>query len=207
MSEAKASPEEDCITELARCEEAGGSLEFWEKLAAFRHKDTEEARAEQELRQRIRAESEKYLFTPVSQWPEMRINWDLSRESQRFSLDGYALASYSKPRFDRDHPEGFILGWVPLLDFDAKLCASNHRTEEELWTVGRALTVAELIVYLSEGRPISPPAVRVADSEICLLGGNHRYAVAKAIGETELPIHALPGQRDLLESLLPVTWV
>lgn len=191
---------------LAAAKETGCSLESVEKLVALRYKDSDEARVRRELQYRIRAESEQYLLAPVSAWPEIKINWDLSQESQRLSLD-YSQAFYTKPRFDRDYPEGFQLGWVFLSDFDAKLCAYNHRTEEQLWTVGDVSKLANLIVYLSQGRPVSPPAVRVNEKrELVLLGGNHRYAVAKAIGESTLPIHALPEHKDLLESLLPVRW-
>jgi hypothetical protein len=191
---------------LAEAEETGRSLESVEKLVAWRYKDSDEARARRELQDQIRAESEQYLLAPVSAWPEIKIKWDLSQESQHLSLD-HSQAFYTRPRFDRDYPEGFLLGWVSLRDFDAKLCAFNHRTEEQLWKVGDVFKLANLIVYLSQGRPVSPSAVRVTEQrELFLLGGNHRYAVAKAIDESALPIHALPGQKELLESLLQVRW-
>lgn len=177
-------------------------LSLVEKLAVLRGRDLAEFRAIAELQRRISVESEKYLKSPVSEWPKIELHWDLSRESQRYSLDGN-----TKEEFDRRYPLGFCLGNVLLQDLDDRLCAFNHRTEAQLWEVGNPFSLAKLIIYLSEGRPISPPAVQVINrNEIFFLGGNHRYAVAKAIGETKLPIYVEPEHKEAIDSLLSINW-
>lgn len=182
-------------------------MALWEMKAVLQGKDLAVVRSEVELGLRIHAESEKYLMAPVSKWPNIVLNWDTSKDSQRFSLDGYSLDATSLAEFHKFYPHGFCLGRVVLEEFDKQLCGWTRREGEELWTVGMATKLACLIVYLSEGRPISPPFAKPLPSkEIILGGGNHRYAIAKAIGEVEIPIHVLPEDKEQIESLVSVTW-
>lgn len=94
-----------------------------------------------------------------------------------------------------------------LLDFDKVLCHFNRREEGELWKVGDSGKLAFLIVYLSENKPISPPFIKPNNhSEIYFVGGNHRYAIAKALGEDEIPIYVVHSDKDAISKLLPVRW-
>ena len=68
---------------------------------------------ERNLHARILKESEKYWDTPVSSWPKIIFNWDVSRSSQRFALDGVGESDFQKY-----YPDGFILGYVLLTEFD-----------------------------------------------------------------------------------------
>ncbi|MDE4454154.1 hypothetical protein [Psychrobacter sp. DAB_AL62B] len=112
-------------------------------------------RANKALRLKILEKSDQYIETPFSEWPVIYFNWDLSKQGQRFSLDGEKEAGF-KIRY----PEGFLLGTVALTSFDEKLCYFSRRNEGELWSVGSKNDLAYLIVYLSEKRPISPPLVK-----------------------------------------------
>jgi len=162
----------------------------------------EEYRAKRSLFQRLSKESEKYIDTPSSEWPPIKFNWDLSLESQRHSLDGVSLE-----KFAEYYPAGFLLGFVTLQDFDKKLCHYSRRDEGELWKVGSQNNLASLIVYLSEGRPISPPLVKPLESgEVIFNGGHHRYAIAKEIGEHVIPIHIQPEYRERIDEILHVRW-
>jgi len=173
-----------------------------EKLAAFRRKDQPEYLEEKKLRERISTEAERYFNLPVSAWPKITMNWDTSKESQRYSLDAICEAL-----FNFRYPQGFCLGYVSLAELDKKLCKWSHRDDSELWTVGFPSRLAYLIVYLSEGRSISPPFVRpFSHNELIFGGGHHRYAIVKAIGETEVPIHVLPEDKEQVGALLSVRW-
>lgn len=133
----------------------------------------------------IRNKAEKVRNIPVEDWPTIKINWDLSKEAQRFCCDGM-----KQEEFERFYPEGFYVYWVCLNDFDSVLCHYSRRDEGELWAVGLQSKLAEMIIYLSEGHPVSPPLAvpNEYSDEIILSGGHHRYAVAKAIGEKRIPI-------------------
>lgn len=180
-----------------------GEMTFDEACAVMRGKDLQEYRKKKELRHRIDSESQKYMLAPVSDWPTIKINWDVSINSQRFSLDGVSLEDFQK-----FYPQGFCLGWVALDAFDRILCHFSRRDDGELWKVGFQSRLAYLIVYLSEGRPISPPLAKPLPSkEIILCGGHHRYAIAKAIGESEIPIHVDPEHKEEFDSLIKVKWI
>ena len=172
-------------------------------LVVMRGKELKGYSRERALRRRIEIDSQRYLEAPISEWPPIVFNWDLSRESQRFSKD-----CVSSEEFYKSYPEGFCLGSVGLADFDQRLCYFSQRKDRELWAIGDPFKLAYLIVYLSEGRPISPPFVRpLSNREIVIEGGHHRYAVAKAIGETEIPVYVTPRHKRDLDTLLSVTWI
>lgn len=147
----------------------------------------------------IRAKAEKVRNLPPEKWPEIKINWDLSRESQRFCLDGV-----KKEEFEEYYPNGFSTYWVCLDGFDNVLGNYSRRDDGELWSVGCQSKLAAMIIYLSEGHPISPPKASYVKetNKIILSGGHHRYAVAKAIGEEEIPICVDEENRIEVERLL-----
>ena len=180
-----------------------GGLTMDGNLVVMRSKELGGYGRERALRRRIESDSQRYLETPISEWPPIVFNWDLSKESQRFSKDGVSSEEFSKT-----YPHGFCLGYVSLVDFDQRLCFFSRRKDRELWTIGDPYKLAYLIVYLSEGRPISPPFARpVPGNEIVIDGGHHRYAVAKAIGEPEIPLYVSPRHKEGLDSLLNVKWI
>ncbi|VAW78682.1 hypothetical protein MNBD_GAMMA13-1653 [hydrothermal vent metagenome] len=178
-------------------------LTFEETLAVMRGENLEEYRKEASLKAKIRDESEALIDSPINQWPQIKINWDISVESQGFCFDGV-----SEKDFNENHPEGLLLGYVSLEDFDKKLCHYSRRDEGELWELGCQRKLAYLIVYLSEGRPISPPVVKpVENGEVIFIGGHHRYAVAKAIGENKIPIYVCPENKLGIDKIVNVEWV
>lgn len=182
-------------------EDKGMSLQ--ELLAVINGEDAVRVNEEAKLRSRIFEESQKYVRLPVEYWPEINMNWDVSETSQRFTLDGE-----SEDNFKKYYPEGFLLGYVSLSDMDNILHHFSRRDEGELWEVGCEFKLARLIVYLSEGRSISPPLVKpIENGEVILQGGHHRYAIAKVIGEKRIPIHVEPKYKTQLDDLLAVEWI
>ena len=174
-----------------------------EILATINGRSLEEYRREMDFRNEIHAKSLKYLNKNSSEWPPINFNWDVSIESQRFSLDGT-----KKEEFLKYYPEGFSLGYVALSELDSVLCHYSRRDEGELWELGCSSKLASLIVYLSEGHPIAPPLVKPLEdcSEVIFQGGHHRYAIAKEIGERNIPIHVEPQFKNKIDLLLKVSW-
>lgn len=163
----------------------------------------ESYRSKKILHSRISSEANQYIETDSSDWPPITFNWDLSKEGQRFSLDGE-----NESNFKTHYPEGFILGKVELHDLNSKLCHFSRRDKGELWTVGCKSSLAYLIVYLSEKRPISPPLVKPhLMGEVMLMGGHHRYAIAKEIGEKYIPIYVEPKYRKEIDKLMEIDWI
>lgn len=151
----------------------------------------------------ISKKAKKYKNKPVEDWPPIVINWDLNPSNQRFCLDGC-----TQKEFDSVYTEGFILGWTKLNDFDKHLCHYSRRDDGELWKVGDKSKLAEMLVYLSEGHPISPPLAKYNDEShlIIFWGGHHRYAVAKAINENMILICILPEEKSKINRLINVNW-
>lgn len=173
-----------------------------ELLAVISGDDLKEYRVEKAIRMRMIEESKKYEGTPSSEWPAIEFNWDLSQEGQRFSLDGTSANDFLKY-----YPNGFLLGSVNLQEFDKKLCHYSRRDEGELWEVGFSDKLARLIIYLSEGRKISPPLVKPLKSgEVIFNGGHHRYTIAKELSVQSIPIHVQPEYKPEIDSILVVEW-
>jgi len=156
-------------------------------------------RTQRAFKNDIRDKAETVRNLTAEKCPEIKINWDLSRASQRFCCDGL-----KKEEFEKYYPKGFFTYRVCFGDFDSVLGNYSRRDEGELWSVGCKSKLAEMIIYLSEGYPISPPKASYVKetNKIILSGGHHRYAVAKAIGEKEIPICVDEDNKLEIERLL-----
>jgi hypothetical protein len=174
-----------------------------EMLAVLNEDNLQEYREKRKVSDRIYDESRKYINTSPDTWPDISIHWDLSKESQLFSLDGC-----SDDEFSNQCPNGFVLGFVELEKFDQLLCIHNRRDVGELWGVGCKSKLAYLIQYLSEKKPISPPLVHPLENcQLAFLDGNHRYAIAKAIKVREIPIYVKPEFQRQISEIIPIRWV
>lgn len=175
---------------------------FEERLAVLNGEDLECFRRKTALRTELSAEARKYIDCPPNKWPPLIFNWDLNSESQCLSLDGVKPAD-----FNCQYPEGFQLGWVDFAEFDAKLCHFSRRDgNEELWALGRKSNLAYVIAYLAKGFPMTPPLVGINSTrELCLCGGHHRYAAAKATQCIEiLPIYFEASNYDAINNIVAV---
>ena len=171
--------------------------------------DLGEMRAERAVREHVQQESEAYLGLMPEAWPALTWNWDFSAEAQRYVHDG------ASPRnFAASYPAGLRLGWVRIEQFDAKLSHFNRRDGlGELWEVGDQRKLADAIAYSRQGRPLTPPMVAPLRTdkggcaiEVYLVGGNHRYTVAKFSGVVDMPIYVDPELADAVAAIVPVRW-
>lgn len=176
---------------------------FGEAVAHFHGEALAEFRQRQIRQEQSIIQAKQVVGLPPSEWPALTFNWDTSTPSQCHSLD-----STSPESFQALYPKGVTLGWVSLSDFDEKLCHFSRRdTLKELWGSGFKDKLAGMIVYLSRGGAISPPLLKpLKTGEVVLMGGNHRYAVAKAVGILEIPIYVAPEHQEAVAQIVPVRW-
>ena len=174
-----------------------------EVLAVLAGHDLHVFRAERIECDMIAKDAKRYKRIDPSEWPSLDFNWDFSPEAQRFALDGCTAECFAK-----DYPRGLRLGWAVLEEFDAKLSRQNRRDRDELWDVGDEDKLTWAIEYIRRGKPITPPLVAALtqNEQVCLVGGNHRYTVAKFSSQSELPIYVDPDEAEAVNALVTVRW-
>ncbi|MDE1334042.1 transcriptional regulator [Vibrio vulnificus] len=161
--------------------------------------DYNRAKAE---REKMHTKAKEFYNKQPKDWPAIEFNWDYRLESQRYCFDGM-----SQPDFNETYPNGLVLGHMPLKEFDKYLCHYSRRDGDELWELGCQSKLAEMIVYLSEGKPITPPIIKpVENNEVIFQGGHHRYAVAKAIELQEISIYAYAENIEELNRFMNIRW-
>ncbi|WP_305374300.1 ParB/Srx family N-terminal domain-containing protein [Photobacterium leiognathi] len=173
-----------------------------ELAQAFGYDSAEHYQLSFEENERVFNKSKDLYNTPPEEWPAIKFNWDYCSESQRYCFDGL-----SQSEFEKCYPDGLVLGHMPLKVFDKYLCHYSRRDGDELWELGSQSKLAKMIVYLSEGRPISPPIIKPVDNKkVMFQGGHHRYAVAKAIGIKEISLYAYPEHVEKLNKSMKICW-
>ena len=174
-----------------------------ELAQVFGYENAEDYKRTIREQERISNKSKEFYNTPPEKWPLIKFNWDYRFESQRFCFDGLSHSD-----FEKTYPDGLVLGHMHLNEFDKYLCHFSRRDDNELWEVGFQSKLAEMIVYLSEGNPITPPIIKpLKSNEVIFQGGHHRYAVAKAIGCNNIWIYAFPEDVNILNQFINICWV
>jgi|688.fasta_scaffold1131354_1 hypothetical protein len=172
-----------------------------EALASLKGISVDEYRREKEFKNEIRTRGESFRNKPPSEWPKLTFNWDYTKAAQCHVYDGMSI-----DKFDQYYPEGLMAGTVNLTEFDIRLTRFNRRDDiNDLWKLGNPSKLCYVLAYLEKGLPITPPLVSVANEELCLSGGNHRYAAAKFSGQMQLPIYVVHADLKLVETLVQVT--
>ncbi|PPL16927.1 transcriptional regulator [Oceanisphaera arctica] len=173
-----------------------------ELAQVFGYESTEHYRRETEERERVFNKSRDFYNKPPEEWPAIKFNWDYRLESQRFCFDGLTQSD-----FEKMYPDGLVLGHMPLKEFDKYLCHYSRRDGDELWELGCQSKLAKMIVYLSEGNPITPPVIKpIENNEVIFQGGHHRYAVAKAIENEEVLFYAYREHIPKLNQFMNILW-
>lgn len=109
----------------------------------------------------------------------------------------------NKQDFAKAYPNGLVAKWVRLDTLDAVLCNHNLRTAEEVWSVGDKSKAAKVLLDWIECRALTPPLLKPFSlTELCLHGGNHRLAVARANRELEVPVLIEPEDLNSIGQLV-----
>ncbi|AMN45041.1 hypothetical protein [Rhodoplanes sp. Z2-YC6860] len=141
----------------------------------------EQAAAAVAERVRVSKLARKVQGKPIEKWPDFVMQWDDNPSSFHFSQDGLGPG-----KLDLKEIGLFV---ARLSSLDAVLQKYNLRTPDEVWSVGDKFKAAKVIVHASEGRKFSPVWIApTSGSEVCLVGGNHRLAIARAKGVETLPL-------------------
>lgn len=149
-----------------------------------------------------------------SEWPKLTFNWDLTIDGREYSFDApvflpSVIDTYAARKKWKESLKEFDLGWVSLEEMDSYLCRYSRRDGlKELWKVGNSSKLSYVVAHISEGRPISPPVIKsTSNDEIILIGGHHRYAAAKVVGEKKIPIYCSSKDQKKIGVLLNIDWV
>ncbi|MBB1391160.1 MULTISPECIES: transcriptional regulator [unclassified Shewanella] len=173
-----------------------------ELAQVFGYESAEDYNRSMAEREKLRNKSKEFYNKKPKDWPTIKFNWDYRPECQRYCFD-----SISKSVFDNTYSNGLVLGHMPLKEFDKYLCHYSRRDGDELWKLGSQSKLAKMIVYLSEGKPITPPVIKpVENKEVIFQGGHHRYAVAKAIELQEISIYAYAENIEELNEFMNIRW-
>ncbi len=190
---------DDLFMDLEKIANEGITIE--EVVGLLDGENLQEIRSRQNLREEIQLEANTYRNTSPSSWPIAAINWDVSLESQRFSFDGCSYLDFKK-----NHPDGFLLGWVKLAEMDRKLTEYCHRTDWQLWEVGDPGKLAFVIAHAARRLPISPPLIApFGCDQVYFVGGNHRYAMARALKLEKIPVYLDRNHLDAIERRLSIS--
>jgi hypothetical protein len=164
-----------------------------EFVAELSGEDMDEWRRIRDIRQRLEPTVVALIDKPINEWPTFQIQWDLTKEGQRYTLDGCSQES-----FEKQYPNGLQVRWITLNDLNRVLCDYNRRTIEETWEVGSKRSLANNIAWAGDRQPVTPIYIKQNSffpEQIKLEGGNHRYAMVNAMQVTILPV--LVEQEDI----------
>lgn len=174
----------------------------------------EEFRSSKNRHDSLTSKAVQIRGAPPSKWPTLIFNWDLTINGRIYSFDSPVFLpnevdTYSARKKWKESFKEFKLGWVSLEEMDSCLCNYSRRDGlKELWEVGNSFKLAYVVAHISEGFPISPPVIKpTSNDEIILIGGHHRYAAAKAVGEKRIPIYCNSTNKIKVGHLLNIEWV
>ncbi|MFF8799872.1 MULTISPECIES: hypothetical protein [unclassified Methylobacterium] len=143
---------------------------------------------------------ERYLRgKAVKRWPAFQVDWDPEPGNFYRSRDATSASD-----FRAQHPNGVTLGDVPLSELDAALHVGSRRSAQEVWSIGERGKVARAIRHWEDGYAMTPPMLdQASDGTITIAGGHNRLAVARAKGETSVPILFDPARLAFMQGKLP----
>tara|TARA_R110001583_G_scaffold195354_1_gene372137 strand:- start:273 stop:788 length:516 start_codon:yes stop_codon:yes gene_type:complete len=162
--------------------------------------DVDEWKKHSEIKKRLAPIADSYIDLPIEQWPKIDINWDLSDEGMRFTLDGINAI-----QFRNSYPDGLLIRWVKLNELNDALCPYNKRTLTETWEVGFKDKLARVIAWAADGQPLTPIFIslnRALGNKLKLEGGNHRYAMINAKNLASIPVLFNESEKTEIKKLI-----
>lgn len=146
-----------------------------------------------------------YVNKPTSAWPPLKVNWAYDSAKWIYSFDG---------KFpDWVQPDKLRLGRAPIAEIHKHLVFNSKiHNLKEFWDGASEDKAEEVIRGWSVAESMSPPVLMSWPKgncyEINLAGGNHRFNIAKLVGEINIPFLAIESHKEILTGLLPsVEWL
>lgn len=178
-------------------------VSYEELLIEMSGEDVNEWKRHKKIIQKLEVVADALLDLPIDQWPEININWDLSKESMRFALDGLSAS-----KFRQSYPDVLIVRWVELDKLNNVLCSFNKRSVEETWNVGFKDKLARVIAWVSDGNPLTPIYISINEAlgdKLKLEGGNHRYAMLNAKKISPIPVLLRKSEESIISSIIKLS--
>ncbi|MDN8584389.1 hypothetical protein QY211_09030 [Vibrio alginolyticus] len=126
-----------------------------------------------------------YQNQPIDSWPPFQVIWD--ERSSHVHHYGDGLSPQNIPN---RHPNGVKIGDVDLSDLDTVTYYMNRQSVSEFWQIGLASKKSEAIEHWVNGGVMTPVMIIPHENglQVCVAGGNHRLAVARAKSEVTIPV-------------------
>ena len=121
-----------------------------------------------------------YFKKSKDQAPELNICWDLSADNFIKALDGSC-----EDEFNSSYPNGFAIGKVEVSKIYELLEGSLKIYDScDLWKTADKSKTLEVIKNWHKGVALTPPLLSISyNNLISIVGGNHRFNVARIYGE------------------------
>lgn len=144
--------------------------------------------------------AKQWLHRCVQDWPPIQAHWTVSPEHYHYSFDGV-----SREDLLQIYPGGLMCGWLEVGQLQSVLHHCSNMPTSEIWRRSD-YKVARAIEWWNRGREASPVFINLMPKgdSVCIGGGNHRFAVAVAIGEKEVPVIFKPGTAPQITQLVRV---
>ncbi|MEM8351241.1 hypothetical protein Q4R91_12140 [Morganella morganii] len=146
----------------------------------------------------------KYKGKNAKEWPEFNIQWDLTPDNFYLSLDGESAESVSE-----SYNKGFSLGKVATNDIYENLFYNCKLTNsEDFWSTCIASKACGVLGRWLKNELITPPLIKPYEGNLLIIGGNHRFNVARLAG-AEIIYFITPYEcKDEIIAIIPsVVWV
>lgn len=145
----------------------------------------------------------KYIGTDANEWPKLDINWDLNQDNFHLSLDGV-----SADKFTEDYSEGLLIGKTLIEDiYENLFYNSKIRDCNDFWKLCAKGKACGIIGRCLAKKPITPPMITPYNGTLIIVGGNHRFNVARLSGAIEIYfITPKESQNEFIEILPSVAW-
>lgn len=138
------------------------------------------------------------MGTAVFDWPKLKILWDLDPGSQWWALD-----NATPKQFHIDYPNGLELVWVNTVDLNRDLVGLPFKTKKEMLATRLDKKTRKCIDNWIASKPLTPPYIILSGYKITPAGGIHRLQIARAEGETILPLLVEADQKNDIGEIIP----
>ncbi len=130
---------------------------------------------------------------PESREAKVTPKWDYDPEHFYLSMDGATLPK-------QINPADFELVWAEVSDVTSHLASHSTRSEDP-WSEEYEGT-AEIAYRWAKGLPVTPPLISPHGEKITIVGGMHRFHLARHFATAQMPLLVRTSELQRLRSIL-----
>ncbi|MEQ5184501.1 hypothetical protein ABN222_08230 [Providencia alcalifaciens] len=158
-----------------------------------------------ERKQKVKYENEGRIYEgrPSKDWPKLNVRWNLNKTDFYRSLDGENTES-----IEQHYPNGFFVATALTKDIHDNLCyASKVFDSNDFWSVCNVRKACGVIGRWMNNELITPPVIVPFENTLVLVGGNHRFNVARLAGEKYITFIVPSEKKDETSLIIPnLSW-